>query len=69
MEPSPIKKGISIINDANADIPIDKFAIILDDFSVSSLENSKIKDPAKGEKIIIKDIQYTSLLTPLCLQH
>ena len=69
MRPSPIKNGTSNINDVNADIPIDKFAMMLEDLSVNSLENNKIKDPTKGEKIIIKDIQYISPSTSLYLQH
>jgi hypothetical protein len=69
MRPSLIKNGTSNINDVNADMPIDKFAMMLEDFSVNSLENNKIKDPSKGEKIIIKDIQYISPSTSLCPQH
>ena len=69
MKPSPIKNGTSNINDVSADIPIDKFAMMLEDLSVNSLENNKIKDPTKGEKIIIKDIQYISPSTSLCPQH
>ena len=69
MKPSPIKNGTSNINDVNADIPIDEFAITLEDLSVNSLENNKINDPTKGEKIIIKDIQYISPSTSLCPQH
>ena len=69
MKPSPIKNGTSNINDVNADIPIDEFAITLEDLSVNPLENNKIKDPTKGEKIIIKDIQYINPSTSLCPQH
>jgi hypothetical protein len=69
MKPSPIKNGTSNINDVNADIPIDKFAMMLEDLSVNPLENNKINDPTKGEKIIIKDIQYISPSTSLYLQH
>ena len=69
MKPSPIKNGTSNINDVNADMPIDKFEITLEDLSVNSLENNKINDPTKGEKIIIKDIQYINPSTSLCPQH
>ena len=69
MKPSPIKNGTSNINDVNADIPIDKFAMMLEDLSVNPLENNKINDPTKGEKIIIKDIQYISPSTFLYPQH
>ena len=69
MKPSPIKNGTSNINDVNADMPIDKFEITLEDLSVNSLENNKINDPTKGEKIIIKDIQYISPSTSLYPQH
>ncbi len=69
MKPSPIKNGTSNINDVNADMPIDKFEITLEDLSVNSLENNKINDPTKGEKIIIKDIQYIIPSTSLCPQH
>ena len=69
MKPSPTKNGISNINYVNADMPIDKFAMMLEDLSVNSLENNKINDPIKGEKIIIKDIQYISPSTSLYPQH
>ena len=69
MRPSLIKNGTSNINDVNADMPIDKFAMMLEDLSVNSLENNKIKDPTKGEIIIIIDIQYISPSTSLYPQH